>query len=162
MQHPRRPAPGSLAWLGVLALLAGSPPACQVRARDAGPRAYVRQAALAAFARHARHVHAKRYLTVIDYDLPFTSERLWVLGATRDHSVVLGARVSHAWKSGVLFATRFSNRPGSNLSSAGSYVTARAPFTGSYGHSLRVKGLERGVNDNALKRSIIFHPDMGL
>lgn len=94
--------------------------------------------------------------TLIDYDLPFTAIRLWVLDRTG--KVIAGSHVSHAWKSGMLRATTFSNRPGSNLSSIGSYRTARRTYEGKYGHSLRVHGLDRGVNDNALRRAIVFHP----
>jgi hypothetical protein len=74
----------------------------------------------------------------------------------------MDSRVSHARKSGILFATRFSNKPGSNLSSLGSYLTARNTYEGNFGHSMRVRGLDPGINDNAWRRDIIFHPDLGM
>lgn len=139
--------------------LAAAPPqaACAVVSSVAPSRAAL-EAGLAARRRHQRHVSRPKLWTLIDYSLPFTAVRLWVLDAERDHAVLMESRVSHAWRSGVLYATTFSNQQGSYLSSPGSFVTAERPYTGRFGRSLRVRGLDRGVNDNVLERAIIFHP----
>jgi hypothetical protein len=138
------------------------PAASGSHSSDPLPAAAALAAGRAALDEHRRRVRKREVWTLIDYDLPFTSVRLWVLDARRDDAVLLASRVSHAWKSGALFARRFSNRPGSNLSSIGSYVTARRTYEGNYGHSLRVRGLDVGVNDHAWKRDIVFHPDLGM
>ncbi len=144
----------ALLWLASPTLVPG--------AGGLGPSDAALRAGLEARARYRTRLRNKQQWTLIDYDRPFTAVRLWVLDASADHAVLAHSRVSHAWKSGGLHATKFSNRPGSNLSSTGSYVTARHTYEGSYGHSLRVRGLERGVNDNAWKRAIVFHPDLGM
>jgi hypothetical protein len=120
--------------------------------------------ALQAHKRFLRRIRVRRYLTVIDYDLPYTVPRLFVLdilksdGNKEGRRMVLQTRVSHAAASGDFYAVRFSNKPGSGISSRGSFLTARDTYHGRFGRSLRVIGLERGVNHNALKRAIIFHP----
>ena len=129
---------------------------------DGQPSPHALAAGLAARQRHRAEIRKDRVWTLIDYERPFTAVRLWVLDARRDPTVVTASRVSHAWKSGLLHATRFSNVSGSNLSSPGSYVTAQRPYDGRFGHSLRIRGLERGINHNAWERDIIFHPDMGM
>lgn len=150
-----------LAALLLAGVFAVVPPraACSV-APDDGPSITALQAGLAALDKHKGRVRNHRVWTLIDYDLPFTAVRLWVFDRSRGLHVMLSSEVSHAWKSGVLYAARFSNKPGSNLSSVGSYLTARHTYEGSFGHSLRIRGLEPGVNDNAWKRDIVFHPAM--
>lgn len=129
---------------------------------DDQPSARAMAAGIAARQQHRAEIRAKKVWTLIDYERPFTAVRLWVLDPNRGNAVVTSSRVSHAWKSGVLYATEFSNVNGSNLSSPGSYVTAVRPYEGRFGHSLRVRGLDRGVNDRAWERAIIFHPDLGM
>jgi len=53
-------------------------------------------------------------------------------------------------------ATSFSNQPESNRSSLGLYRTAET-YVGKHGYSLRLDGLERGINDNARARAIVMH-----
>jgi hypothetical protein len=128
----------------------------------AGPSHEALQAGLAARRKHRASIRSAKNWTLIDYSLAFTAVRLWVLDGQDLSRVVQASRVSHAWNSGLLHATEFSNREGSHLSSAGSYVTASRPYDGRFGHSLRVRGLDRGENDNAWQRAIIFHPDLGM
>lgn len=129
---------------------------------DTQPAAEALAQGLAALRQHARDIHKPGVWTLIDFDLPFTSPRLWILDARHDNAALAQSRVSHAWSSGMLYATQFSNVPDSNLSSLGSFVTAEHTYEGKFGHSLKVRGLERGINDLALRRGIIFHPDMNL
>jgi hypothetical protein len=65
--------------------------------------------------------------------------------------------VAHGKNSGVNYAESYSNQRYSNKSSLGFYVTGET-YTGKHGYSLRLKGLESGINDNAYKRAIVIHP----
>jgi hypothetical protein len=146
-----------------LACIAQAPrAACAIAQNTDQPSPDALREGLLALRSHRTEIRDAARWTLIDYDLPFTSVRLWVLDARHDNKVLMSSRVSHAWNSGLLFATKFSNVPGSELSSLGSFVTAARPYDGGYGRSLRVRGLDRGENDNALRRAIIFHPDLGM
>jgi len=135
---------------------------CAIAQNSDRPAPIALREGVLALQKHRAEIRNAARWTLIDYDLPFTAVRLWVLDARHDNAVLMSSRVSHAWNSGLLYATKFSNVPGSELSSLGSYVTAARPYDGGYGHSLRVRGLDRGENDNAFKRAIIFHPDLGM
>jgi hypothetical protein len=94
-------------------------------------------------------------LTVIDYSLPSTERRLWVFDLQR-HEVVFEELVAHGRASGEDRATRFSNDVGSHQSSLGLFVTLDA-YSGRHGRSLRLQGLEPGVNDRAFERELVMH-----
>jgi hypothetical protein len=94
-------------------------------------------------------------LTLIDYGLPSTARRLWVLDVARAR-VVFHEWVAHGRNSGEDLAERFSNEPGSRMSSLGTFRTG-ASYVGRHGHSLRLQGLERGRNDRAEERAIVIH-----
>jgi hypothetical protein len=94
-------------------------------------------------------------LTLIDYSRPSTERRLWVLDlATR--RVLFEELVAHGKNTGENLAKLFSNAPGSLQSSLGLYLTGTT-YTGRNGYSLRLLGLEPGVNDRALERAIVVH-----
>ncbi|HEX5217765.1 MAG TPA: murein L,D-transpeptidase catalytic domain family protein [Vicinamibacterales bacterium] len=95
-------------------------------------------------------------LTIIDYSRPSTEPRLWVLDLAR-RRVLFTELVAHGRGSGELMATRFSNDEGSHASSLGLFVTGD-PYQGAHGYSLRLRGLEPGVNDQAFDRAIVMHP----
>lgn len=94
-------------------------------------------------------------LTVIDYSIPSTSPRLFVFN-TATKKLLFREHVAHGRNSGGNMTTRFSNVEGSNASSLGLFVTANT-YMGSNGYSLRLKGLEPGVNDRAWARAIVMH-----
>jgi hypothetical protein len=94
-------------------------------------------------------------LTVIDYSLPSTEPRLWVLDLDK-HTLLFKELVSHGVNTGENFATRFSNRSGSRQSSLGLFRT-EGTYYGRNGFSLRLEGLERGINHKALDRTIVMH-----
>lgn len=98
----------------------------------------------------------KQLLTIIDYSKPSTERRLWVIDVRRD-KILYNTWVTHGKNSGENYATSFSNRPGSLQSSYGVFTTTAEPYVGEHGYSLRLVGLEPGVNDNAYKRAIVFH-----
>jgi hypothetical protein len=94
-------------------------------------------------------------LAVIDYSLPSTARRLWIFDLQRK-TLLLQDLVAHGNKSGENFATQFSNRVGSYQSSLGLFRTQES-YQGDNGYSLRMDGLEPGVNDQARERAIVIH-----
>lgn len=94
-------------------------------------------------------------LTVIDYSLPSTEPRLWVLDLERER-LLFHELVAHGAGSGDNYPTRFSNREGSRQTSLGLFVTG-ATYQGGNGYSLKLHGLEAGINDRALERTIVVH-----
>lgn len=101
------------------------------------------------------HHHIKPVLTIVDYTKPSTEKRLWVFDL-KNGKTLFNTWVSHAKNSGSILATSFSNDRGSLKSSIGVFVTDET-YVGHHGYSLRLRGLERGINDNAYRRSIVVH-----
>jgi len=98
----------------------------------------------------------KDYVAVIDYKKGIFSERLYVINV-KTNETVIKSKVSHAWNSGSIYATNFSNVPGSEKSCYGTFIT-RGTAYGKFGYSMIIDGLDPGINDKAKSRSIIFHP----
>ncbi len=94
-------------------------------------------------------------LTVIDFSRPSTTRRMWVYDL-RSRELLFEEPVAHGRNSGHDLTTAFSNAPESNKSSLGLFRTAEA-YIGKHGYSLRLDGLERGVNDRARERAIVIH-----
>ncbi|MGH8171955.1 MAG: murein L,D-transpeptidase catalytic domain family protein [Rhodanobacteraceae bacterium] len=94
-------------------------------------------------------------LAVIDYSRPSLQPRLWVFDLAAD-KLVFEEVVAHGRGSGDDVPTQFSNREGSHESSIGLFVTADT-YSGHNGYSLRMRGLEPGVNDQAMPRAIVMH-----
>jgi len=107
---------------------------------------------------NARHkgIDNKQLLTVIDYSKPSTEKRMWVFDM-KNGRTLFNTWVSHGRNSGGIQAKSFSNNPGSLQSSLGVFVTEAAPYIGGNGYSLRLRGLEKGINDNAYQRSVVVH-----
>jgi hypothetical protein len=64
--------------------------------------------------------------------------------------------IAHGKNTGNLMAEKFSNTPHSNQSSLGFYKTAET-YHGKHGLSLKLDGLEIGINDMARQRAIVIH-----
>lgn len=94
-------------------------------------------------------------LTVIDYSIPSSQPRLFVLDLAKG-KVLFRELVAHGKNSGGDRTTSFSNESGSLETSIGLFATA-GTYQGNNGYSLRLRGLERGVNDNAIERAIVIH-----
>ena len=94
-------------------------------------------------------------LTVIDYSLPSTEPRLWVLDRASG-KVLWHELVAHGKGTGENYAKAFSNREGSRQSSLGLFLTEET-YQGGNGYSLRLRGLEQGFNHAARERSIVMH-----
>lgn len=102
-----------------------------------------------------QHLVRKPVLTVIDYSLPSSKQRMWIFDVNR-HKLLLNTYVAHGQNSGNDRARHFSNRPSSKASSLGTFIT-KDTYYGSNGLSLNLQGLERGFNDNALSRRVVIH-----
>jgi hypothetical protein len=100
-------------------------------------------------------LNPKQILTIVDYSMPSTERRLWVIDM-KNLKVLFNTWVAHGTNSGGAKPTSFSNKPSSLKSSLGVFITD-APYTGGKGYSLRIKGLEHNFNDNAYNRTIVFH-----
>ncbi|SDX77156.1 murein L,D-transpeptidase catalytic domain family protein [Hymenobacter psychrophilus] len=97
----------------------------------------------------------KQLLTVVDFSLPSTEKRLWVLDL-ESKQVKFHTLVAHGRNSGENMATTFSNENESNKSSLGFYVT-EGEYVGKHGRSLKLAGVDEGYNTNALMRSVVMH-----
>ena len=103
-----------------------------------------------------RGLDQRQLITIIDYSKPSYEKRLWVVDLSKG-KVLFHTWVTHGQNSGKLNATSFSNVPGSLKSSIGVFLTTGNPYVGGNGYSLRLQGLEPGINDNAYRRDIVFH-----
>ncbi|TGD57739.1 murein L,D-transpeptidase catalytic domain family protein [Flavobacterium humi] len=97
----------------------------------------------------------KDILTVIDFSMSSTKKRLWVIDLS-SNTILYNTVVSHGMNSGGEFATNFSNSPSSNKSSLGFYATGET-YNGKHGLSLKLDGLENGINSNARARAVVMH-----
>ena len=103
----------------------------------------------------------RKVLTIIDYELPSYQQRLWVLDM-RVGRVLYQEWVAHGMgkprgSGGTMEeALSFSNDKGTLKSSLGLFITAET-YYGRHGYSLKLDGLEEGVNDNARERLIVLH-----
>ncbi|HSN53409.1 MAG TPA: murein L,D-transpeptidase catalytic domain family protein [Candidatus Sulfomarinibacteraceae bacterium] len=100
-------------------------------------------------------------MTVVDLELPSYARRLWVL------DMATGEVLFHEWVAHGMGSPRgtggdlvkvlsFSNREHTRMSSLGLYRTAET-YVGRHGRSLRLDGLEPGINDAARRRTIVVH-----
>ncbi len=97
----------------------------------------------------------KDILTLVDYSLSSNENRLWVIDL-KNNIILFQSLVSHGRNSGNEFAANFSNKPESYKSSLGFYLTGET-YYGKHGYSLRLDGLEKGINSNARARAIVVH-----
>lgn len=94
-------------------------------------------------------------ISIVDFSMPSSSKRLFVIDLN-SRKVLYCTYVAHGHNSGLEYADQFSNKPRSNKSSLGFYKTL-GTYMGGHGYSLRLEGLERGINDNANRRDIVVH-----
>jgi hypothetical protein len=112
--------------------------------------------AIAAYGRAMREGRVARpgLLTLIDYTRPSTERRLWVVDVLTGR-VQLHELVAHGRNSGEVLPTAFSNADGTHEQPR-LFVT-RDSYVGSNRYSLRLDGLDPGLNDHALARAIVIH-----
>lgn len=94
-------------------------------------------------------------ISIVDFSQPSTQKRLYVIDLD-NQELLYHTWVAHGMKSGKTMASVFSNKPSSNKSSLGFYVTGEA-YQGSNGYSLKLQGVEKGINDLAYRRAIVIH-----
>ncbi|NOT50479.1 MAG: murein L,D-transpeptidase catalytic domain family protein [Chitinophagaceae bacterium] len=94
-------------------------------------------------------------ISIIDFSLPSNQKRLFILDI-KNYKVLFNTLVAHGRNTGREWATSFSNQPESYKSSPGFYIT-KETYEGKNGYSLKLIGLENGINDNAYERGIVIH-----
>jgi hypothetical protein len=103
----------------------------------------------------------REVLTIIDYELSSFQLRLWVIDM-ESGQVLHQEWVAHGMgrprgSGGTMEeALSFSNEKGTLKSSLGLFITAET-YYGRHGYSLKLDGLEQGINDNARERLIVLH-----
>jgi hypothetical protein len=100
-------------------------------------------------------VKNSRVLTVVDYSLPSSQKRLYVLDV-KSGKILFKTFVAHGKNSGLEYANAFSNEEESYKTSLGFFITHNT-YNGSNGYSLKLKGCEKGINDKAAERAIVMH-----
>jgi hypothetical protein len=100
-------------------------------------------------------IFKKDILTLIDFSLSSNEKRLWVIDLSTN-TVLFNSLVAHGRNTGDEFAKSFSNSAKTFKSSLGIYVTGEI-YNGKHGKSLKLDGLEKGINDNARNRGIVMH-----
>jgi hypothetical protein len=80
------------------------------------------QRATQEYAARKGQIGNQKYVTIVDYNLDISQPRLFVYDVSA-HRVILQSHVSHALKSGLLYATEFSNEVGSEKSCYGVFLT---------------------------------------
>ncbi|WP_317128583.1 murein L,D-transpeptidase catalytic domain family protein [Flavobacterium sangjuense] len=97
----------------------------------------------------------KNILTLVDFSLSSNKKRLWVIDL--DKKIILfQTLVAHGRNTGEEFAKQFSNQAESFQSSVGFYATGEI-YDGKHGMSLKLDGLEKGLNDKARERAVVVH-----
>lgn len=113
--------------------------------------------ALAALDRHGAHVPHHDLIGLADFSLASAAPRFHLVdvanGRVAASWLVAHGRGSDPVHTGWL--QRFSNQPGSNASSRGSYVTG-ATYVGKHGRSRQLVGLDPD-NSEAFSRAIVIH-----
>lgn len=122
--------------------------------------------AMAAMQAHAGRIENRDVIGIVDFSSPSRATRLDIVdvvgGRILGRHLVAHGSGSDPANSG--WVQRFSNQPGSNASSPGSFITGQL-YSGKHGRSRRLLGLDQG-NNRALERNIVIHgahyvtPDM--
>ena len=112
--------------------------------------------AKAALARHGASIRYRDTIGVVDFSLPSAEPRFHLVDLLAGK--VDSFRVAHGKGSDLAhsgFLNHFSNQPGSEATSNGTYTTAET-YHGKYGLSMKVDGRD-WTNNNANSRAIVIH-----
>jgi hypothetical protein len=115
-------------------------------------------------------IENQKVVALIDYTQTSDRARLFIFDLENKKMTAL--RVSHGRygdtlrsnqvvsynpkRNSVLKAVHFSNKPGSNATAGGFFITG-SEYPGKYGRSLVLHGLEQNFNDNACLRATVIH-----
>lgn len=97
----------------------------------------------------------KDILTLVDFSMSSNAKRLWVIDLSTN-TILYNSLVAHGRNTGEEYASSFSNSNSSYKSSLGFYVTGET-YNGKHGMSLKLDGIEKGINDNARIRGVVMH-----
>ncbi|MGB1204582.1 MAG: murein L,D-transpeptidase catalytic domain family protein [Chitinophagales bacterium] len=126
--------------------------------RDCGLEGIVRydvfKQAFAGFEKASRK-RRNDILTIIDYSKASSEERFFVINLKKKR-LEYKTLVAHGQNSGTQYAHTFSNKVNSLQSSLGFFVTAET-YIGKHGYSMRLDGIEYGINHKARERAIVMH-----
>ena len=94
-------------------------------------------------------------ISIVDFTKPSSQKRLFIIDL-KHCKTLFNTYVAHGQGSGEAFASKFSNIPESYQSSLGFYITSDT-YIGKNGYSMRLNGIEAGINDKADERAIVLH-----
>jgi hypothetical protein len=94
-------------------------------------------------------------MAIADFSQSSCKRRLYVIDLLK-RKLLLNTYVAHGRNSGQEYARSFSNDDSSYQSSLGFYRT-RGTYQGKHGLSLKLEGVEKGINDRAMQRAIVMH-----
>lgn len=103
----------------------------------------------------SQNIIQNQVLTLIDFSFSSNVKRLWIIDMEKGE-ILYHSLVAHGKNSGEEFASSFSNTAESYKSSLGFYVTGEV-YQGKHGLSLKLDGVEKGINNNARNRAIVIH-----
>ena len=112
--------------------------------------------ALAALAKHRADILHADLIAIADFGVPSSAPRFHLVNLVSGHTtsmLVAHGKGSDPSHTGWLHS--FSNAPGSNASSQGSFLTDQS-YVGKHGQSRRLLGLDP-ENNLALERAIVIH-----
>lgn len=102
-----------------------------------------------------KELQKKDKIAIVDFSQPSTKKRFYLIDIEQK-KLVVNTWVAHGKNSGQTIPSSFSNQPNSKKSSLGFFITGET-YNGKHGFSLRLDGLEKGINHNARKRAIVIH-----
>lgn len=94
-------------------------------------------------------------ITIVDFTRPSTQKRMFVIDMVNE-KILFNTYVAHGQGSGKMYAEKFSNIPESYQSSLGFYETS-GTYIGKNGYSMKLRGLENGINNKAEERAVVVH-----
>ncbi len=103
----------------------------------------------------AKNIRKSTLLSIVDLSQSSNSKRLYIIDM-EEKKILFNTYVAHGRNSGEEYANSFSNEPNSFQSSLGFYLTENT-YQGAHGLSMKLKGIENGINDNAEQRGIVMH-----
>lgn len=104
---------------------------------------------------HVGSIKNKSVITIIDFSKPSSENRFFVIDI-ENKRLLYKCLVAHGRNSGESYAEYFSDEEGSLKSCLGFFLTAET-YYGKHGYSLRLDGMESGLNGNARMREIVIH-----